>query len=86
MQESGFHGVPAYLWSGLLAPIGTPIPVIEKINAALNTGLKADDVRASIAKLGLETRIRTPREFAERLADEARVWAAAVRESKIKLD
>jgi tripartite-type tricarboxylate transporter receptor subunit TctC len=86
MRESGFGGVPSYLWSGLLAPVQTPPAVIDKLNAAMNEGLKAPDIRASIAKLGLETRALTPQEFTARLADEARLWEAAVKESRVKLD
>jgi tripartite-type tricarboxylate transporter receptor subunit TctC len=86
MRESGFDGVPAYLWIGLLAPVQTPTAIIEKLNAAMNEGLKAPDVRASIAKLGLETRSLTPQEFTARMADEARLWEVAVKESKVKLD
>jgi tripartite-type tricarboxylate transporter receptor subunit TctC len=86
MRESGFHGVPAYLWIGLLAPAQTPAPVIEKLNASMNEGLKAADIQASIAKLGLEPRSVTPQEFAARLADETRLWEAAVKESGVKLD
>jgi tripartite-type tricarboxylate transporter receptor subunit TctC len=52
----------------------------------MNEGLKAPDVRTSIAKLGLETRTLTPQEFTARMADEARLWEAAVKESKVRLD
>jgi hypothetical protein len=43
-------------------------------------------MRAGIAKLGLEARSLTPREFATTLADEARNWEAAVKESGVKID
>jgi tripartite-type tricarboxylate transporter receptor subunit TctC len=86
MRESGFDGVPAYLWIGLLAPAHTPAAVIEKLNASMNEGLQAPDMQASIAKLGLERRSMTPQEFAAALADETRLWEAAVRESGVKLD
>ena len=86
MQESGFDGVPAYLWIGLLAPVQTPAAIIDKLNAAMNEGMKAPDARASIAKLGMESRSVTPQEFAAALAAEALLWEAAVKESKVKLD
>lgn len=86
MRESGFDGVPAYLWIGLLAPAHTPAAVIEKLNTSMNEGLQAPDMQASIAKLGLERRSMTPQEFAAALADETRLWEAAVRESGVKLD
>jgi tripartite-type tricarboxylate transporter receptor subunit TctC len=86
MRESGFEGVPSYLWIGLLAPVQTPATIINKLNAAMNEGLKAPEVRASIARLGMEGRSVTPQEFTARLADEARLWEAAVKESKVRLD
>jgi tripartite-type tricarboxylate transporter receptor subunit TctC len=86
MRESGFAGVPAYLWIGLLAPAQTPAAVIEKLNGAMNEGLKAPEVQASIAKLGLEARSVTPQQFAAALADETHLWEAAVKESGVQLD
>jgi tripartite-type tricarboxylate transporter receptor subunit TctC len=52
----------------------------------MNEGLKAPEVQASIAKLGLETRSVTPQQFAAALADETRLWEAAVKESGVQLD
>jgi hypothetical protein len=43
-------------------------------------------MRASIAKLGMEARSMTAQEFAAQLADEARLWEAAVNESGVKMD
>ena len=43
MDESGFGGFPPYLWLGLLAPVRTPAAVIDKLNSALNEGLKSPD-------------------------------------------
>jgi tripartite-type tricarboxylate transporter receptor subunit TctC len=86
LRESGFEGIPAYLWFGLLAPAHTPEPVIAKLNAAVNDGLKSPELQASIAKLGLEARSMTPAEFGAKLAKEAHDWEAAVKESGVKLE
>jgi tripartite-type tricarboxylate transporter receptor subunit TctC len=86
LRESGFEGIPAYLWFGLLAPAHTPAPVIDKLNAAVNDGLKSPELQASIAKLGLEARSMTPAEFGAKLAKEAHDWEAAVKESGVKLE
>jgi tripartite-type tricarboxylate transporter receptor subunit TctC len=86
LREAGLQGIPAYLWFGLLAPARTPAAVIDKINAAVNEGLKAPEIKASIAKLGLEARSMTAQQFGEKLGDEARDWEAAVRESGVKID
>jgi hypothetical protein len=47
---------------------------------AVNEGLKIPEMQASIAKLGMETRSFTAREFADKLVEEERVWAAAIRD------
>jgi tripartite-type tricarboxylate transporter receptor subunit TctC len=86
MAESGITGMPAHIWIGLLAPVRTPEPIIAKLNAAVNEGLKTPEMQASIAKLGMETRSFTAREFADKLTEEERIWAAAIRESGIKVD
>ena len=59
---------------------------IDKLNGALNEGLKSPELQASMAKLGLQPRTMTPREFGAKLADEARDWQAAVTESGVKID
>ena len=86
MAESGITGMPAHIWFGLLAPARTPEPIIAKLNAAVNEGLKIPEMQASIAKLGMETRSFTAQEFADKLVEEERAWAAAIRESGIKID
>src|SRR5262249_56813279 len=86
LREAGFEGIPAYLLIGLLAPAKTPPDVIQKINAAMIDGLKTPEAQASLAKLGLETRAMTPAEFSAALADETKLWDAAIKEAGIKLD
>jgi tripartite-type tricarboxylate transporter receptor subunit TctC len=86
LRESKFEGIPALLWSGLLAPARTPTAVVDKLNAAMNEGMKTPAAQASLAKLGLRTRALTPQQFDAVLADEARIWEAAVKETKVKLE
>jgi tripartite-type tricarboxylate transporter receptor subunit TctC len=86
MTESGIAGMPGYLLLGLLAPVRTPEPIINKINAAVTEGLSTPEMQASIAKLGMETRSLTARQFAARLAEEARDWQAAIKESGVRAD
>jgi tripartite-type tricarboxylate transporter receptor subunit TctC len=86
LREAGLNGFPGYLWLGLLAPAQTPAAAIDKLNAAVNAGLKTPEFNASIAKLGLEARSMTPQQFDAKLADEARDWEAAVKESGVKID
>jgi tripartite-type tricarboxylate transporter receptor subunit TctC len=75
MAESGAPELALTYWMGLLAPAGTPPALIARINAEINEGLKSDEVKASMAKLGFEPGSGAPRDFAAFLAEEARRWA-----------
>lgn len=86
LAEAGFAGFPPEIWYGLLAPSGTPAPVIAKINSAVNARLKTPEMRASLAKLGLDPRALTSNEFGKVLSDEVRTWADLAKQTGIKLD
>ena len=60
--------------------------MIDKLNAAMIEGMKTPAAQASLAKLGLKTKALTPQQFDAVLAEEARIWEAAVKEANIKLD
>ncbi|MGC1250736.1 MAG: tripartite tricarboxylate transporter substrate binding protein, partial [Xanthobacteraceae bacterium] len=63
MRECGFANFPAYQWLLVLAPAGTPATVIDKLNAAINDGLKSPAILTQLAKFGTEPRIRSPQEL-----------------------
>ena len=85
MAESG---VPLTLgfWSGLLAPAGVPEDVVRKLNGTLNEVLRTAELRESMAKLGLQPKGGSPREFAGFLDDEKAAWANAVAITGVKLE
>ncbi len=62
--------------NALAAPHGTPQPAIEKINAAINTGLASNDMKAKLARLGATGHPTTPAEFAHFIAGEVPKWTA----------
>jgi tripartite-type tricarboxylate transporter receptor subunit TctC len=86
MRESKFEGIPALLWSGLLAPAQTPTAVIDKLNAAMVEAMQTPAAQAGLTKLGLKTKPLTAKEFDAVLADEASIWEGAVKEANMKLD
>jgi len=86
MNESGLEGFPSESWYGLLAPTGTPASVVDKLNGAVNEGLKSPDLRASFAKLGIEAKIGTPQEFGAALAEDVRKYDAIVKSTGIKVE
>jgi tripartite-type tricarboxylate transporter receptor subunit TctC len=82
--EAGYPQLVTTFWTGLLAPAGTPQPIIQKLNAAINDGLKAPDVQASVHKLGVDTKAVTPQEFSAFMAAETHKWAQVVAQAGIK--
>jgi tripartite-type tricarboxylate transporter receptor subunit TctC len=86
MDESGFPGFPSETWYGILAPARTPAAVTDKLNAAVNTALGSSTLVSALAKLGIEAKARTAREFAAVLAEDARRYDEIVRTTGIKVE
>jgi len=84
--EVGYPQLAAMEWLGLLAPAGTPRPIIEKLNRVVNEGLEPPDAQASLQKLGLESTAVTPEEFKTFLAAETHKWAQVVAQAGIKAE
>jgi tripartite-type tricarboxylate transporter receptor subunit TctC len=61
MNELGIAGFPTEVWFGLLAPTGTSTGTIDRLNQAVNEGLKSNEVRPALAKLGIEGKSGAPR-------------------------
>jgi len=79
MAEAGVEGVVGFYWNGVLAPAGVPAPIVEKLNAVINEGLRTRETRATIARLGMEPRIGSPQDFAALIAREHQYWLAVAR-------
>lgn len=77
MAEAGLPDFEAGVWFGLVAPAGTPRAVIDKLSAAANDALAANEVVAKLRVQGFEPMGGPPDEFAGFIAREAVKWAAA---------
>jgi tripartite-type tricarboxylate transporter receptor subunit TctC len=64
MAEAGLPGYDLGLWFGLMAPAGTPAPIVDKLNKIANDALKSPDVVEPLHKIGVEIIGGTPAEFA----------------------
>jgi tripartite-type tricarboxylate transporter receptor subunit TctC len=82
--EQGYSRLLATEWLGLLAPAGTPEPIVQKLNSAVNRAMQTPDARASLQKLSVETKAVTPEEFKTFMAAETRKWAQVVTDANIK--
>jgi tripartite-type tricarboxylate transporter receptor subunit TctC len=84
MIEAGFPGFNATAWFALMAPAGTPQPIIEKLHREAVRVLALPDVRKRFDDLGMEVVANTPAEFAAVIKDETPFWAKVIRDAGIK--
>ena len=85
IAEAGVPGYEATIWLGLMAPAGTPKPVVEKLNAEINKVLKRPDVQQAWAKQGAVPMVMTPAEFEKYLHGDIEKWANVVKVSGAKV-
>src|ERR1700686_1298248 len=80
----GFAGAVGDNWAGVLAPAGTPQPVIAKFNAALVTALNDPELRTRLHNAGTTPAPSTPEQFEKYLREENARWGKIIREKGIK--
>jgi tripartite-type tricarboxylate transporter receptor subunit TctC len=78
--EAGVPGYEATIWLGLMAPTGTPKPVIDKLNAAVNEVVKRPDIVKLWAEQGAVPMSMSPDEFDKYLRGDIVKWAAVVKQ------
>ncbi len=83
--ELGQPQLQSSTWFALLAPKGTPAPVIARVNAEVNDLLKDPAVQKRLADMGATTLGGTPAKAADHLASETAKWGKVVRESNIQI-
>jgi tripartite-type tricarboxylate transporter receptor subunit TctC len=86
MAESGVAGYEVSAWDGILAPAGTPAPVVDKLNAAIRKALDDPQVRNALIARGAQPVPGTPEAFARHIRAETEKWATVVRQSGAKVD
>lgn len=86
VAESGVPGFDAVLRYGLVAPAGTPRPVIETLNKALSETLAVPEVRNRLALEGVEPLPGTPEDYAADIASDEVLWSKVVKASGAKAE
>jgi len=84
LAESGLPGFDATLTYGLLAPAGTPQPIVARLNKELRAALADDDVKQRIINEGGEPAPTTPEEHAAVIDREETKWSAVIRDAGIE--
>ncbi len=86
VAEAGVPGYEATIWLGLMAPAGTPRPILEKLNAEVNRILGAPELRETWAKQGAVPMGMTLEQFDRFLREDIVKWAKVVKLSGAKVD
>jgi tripartite-type tricarboxylate transporter receptor subunit TctC len=85
IAEAGLPKYEATIWLGIMAPAGTPKPVIQRLNAEINRMLAKPELRESWTKQGAVPMVMTPEEFDRYLRADIEKWAEVVKATGAKV-
>ena len=86
LAEQGLTGFEAFVWNGLVAPTGTPRPVIERLHSDITSLLRQPDVKERLARLAGDAVGNTPDEFAALIRSETSKWAKVIRDTGTRIE
>jgi tripartite-type tricarboxylate transporter receptor subunit TctC len=84
LAESGLNGFEASLYYGLVAPAGTPKPIIERLNKELQAALASDEVKQQLGADGTEITPGTPEDYADFIDKDEKKWSQLVKDSGVE--
>jgi tripartite-type tricarboxylate transporter receptor subunit TctC len=79
IAESGYPGFRTMSWWGLMAPAGTPKPIVDRIAMEVGKATRDSTIINQLVNLGVDPLGNTPEQFAEMISADAQLWAEAVR-------
>ena len=85
VAEAGVPGYNAGAWFGLVAPVGTPKPIIEKLATETQRILKLPDVNERLSALGAEPVGDRPEQFSAHIKSEIAKWAKVIKDANVEL-
>ncbi len=86
IQEQGFQGFSTWTWAAIYAPAGTPAPIIQKLNEALNKIVRTPEFAEYLKTSGSEAGGGTPEDNRKFLASEIAKWTTVIKEANIQPD
>ena len=85
VAEAGVAGYSSGAWFGLVAPAGTPKPIVEKLATETQRILKLPDVNERLSALGAEPVGDSPTQFAAHITSEIAKWAKVIKDANVEL-
>jgi tripartite-type tricarboxylate transporter receptor subunit TctC len=86
LVESGFPDFTVDAWTGVAAPAGTPVAIVDTLNRAINESLDSAEAKAGLARFSAIAQTGSPQEFAAWVASELPKWAAIVKLSGARIE
>ena len=86
LDESGLKGFDSQGWFALLAPAGTPQPVLQRLNTAVNEILATPEFRERLLKVGADPVGGSIEDFRQRLRTETERWGGVIRAAGVKAE
>jgi tripartite-type tricarboxylate transporter receptor subunit TctC len=83
-EALGLKDYELIAYFAMFAPAGTPLDIVTKLNAAINTAARTKDIQEKFASLGFAVEPGTPEELAQRTQRESLKWAKAIKDAKIE--
>ena len=85
IAESGYPGFDAIAWHGIMAPTGTPAPIIKRLNTEIVKALKDPDTAKLIEAQAIQIVASTPEEFAAFIKKDVVLWREVAKQAKIEV-
>jgi tripartite-type tricarboxylate transporter receptor subunit TctC len=86
VAEAAVPGYEATIWLGIMAPAGTPKPIVDKLNAEIQKALAKPELREQWAQQGAVPMVMTPAEFDAYIRKDIEKWAQVVKAAGIKAE
>lgn len=86
MAEAGVPNCVAQIFFGLVAPAGTPQPIIARINAAMNQGMREPEMQRLVTEISTQSKSNSAAEFAKFIAANYQKWVEVGRTAHIEVD
>ena len=86
MSESGLAGVEAAGWNGLFVPVGTPAPVIQRLQQETAKVMATPAWKSQAASMGYELGGESPQEFGQFVRQEIQKWQRVIQDARIRIE
>jgi tripartite-type tricarboxylate transporter receptor subunit TctC len=86
LNDSGVKGYSVGLWTGLMAPSGTALTIVNRLTSAIEEILESPDLKDVLARQGAEMTVRKSSEFAEEMQRELNLWKDLAQKTGIRVN